>query len=203
LLWSIITVCYVLGQVRLTNKLGDMAKATGAHGSPWVLGGLLLAFYLLVIAVALGLFSWANWGWLTTAGALTYPLYLLHEYIGWTLIKRFQHALPHTVLLLTILAGMLVLSWLVHRLVERPLAPWLKRWLRRAPAMFHRHHTGRTVVPAQQPIPEAQPTSRAQPAPGRRIIRQRSATEEHTVRAGAGRVGRDLTDPTPGARSSE
>jgi peptidoglycan/LPS O-acetylase OafA/YrhL len=195
LLWSIIAACYVLGQLRLGEKLDGMAELTGADGSPWVLGGLLLVFYLLVIAVALGLFSWANWGWLTTAGALTYPLYLLHEVIGWTLIKRFHEVLPHKVLLLTVVGAMLALSWLVHRLIERPLAPRLKRWLKRALTASRRDQAGRPGSPGQPPTPEAQPT------PGRRIIRQRSAIEDQSSPANAGRFTGDLTGRPPSARS--
>ncbi|GII20568.1 acyltransferase family protein [Planosporangium mesophilum] len=178
LLWAVLAGCYLLGHLRLSNKLADMTEATGAHGSPWVVGGLLLTFYLLILGVAFGGFAWANWGWLTTAGALTYPLYLLHEYIGWTLIKRFQQALPHEVLLLAVVTGMLVLSWLVHRFVERPLAPRLKRWLTVVLASLRRE-------PGQAPalVPQAEP------APAPRIVRQRAPVERPT-------------DPAPAERSS-
>jgi peptidoglycan/LPS O-acetylase OafA/YrhL len=202
LLWSILAASYVLGQLRLSSKLADMTAATGAHGSPWVVGGLLLVFYLLVIAVAFGRLSWATWGWLTTAGALTYPLYLLHEHIGWTLIKYLHRALPHQLLLLAVVAGMLALSWLVHRLVERPLAPRLKRWLKQPLVACRRDRVERTGLPGQPPTPDAHLTSDARPTLDRRIIRQGSAVEEQTVQAGAGPSGGNLTDPTPDARSS-
>ncbi|NJC64036.1 acyltransferase [Planosporangium flavigriseum] len=176
-LWSLLTACYLLGQLRLSDKLGDMTEVTGAHGSAWVVSVLLLAFYLLVMAIAFGRSSGADWGWLTTAGALTYPLYLLHEVIGWTLIKRFHRALPHEVLLIAVVAAMLALAWLVHRFVERPLAPRLKRQLKRGLAVLHR----------EQP----------QPAPDRRIPRQRLAVEQQTDRFAYG-----VTNPPRDGRCS-
>ncbi|NJC68281.1 acyltransferase family protein [Planosporangium thailandense] len=209
LLWAIVAACYVLGQRQMIDRLDVMADATGAHGSAWVAGGLLLAFYLLIIAVAFGAFSWANWGWLTAAGGLTYPLYLLHEYIGWTLIKRFQQALPRQVLLLAVVTGMLALSWLVHRMIERPLAPRLKRWLKGVLHAFRRDHAERTALPGQPAAPgqataPGQPTAPGQaPLPQRqpaapRIARQRSPI---AARTGAPGVG-CLTAPAPAEHSA-
>ena len=60
--------------------------------------------------------------WLVTAGALTYPLYLLHQQIGETLIRSLDHRVPSWVLLVGVFAFMLVLSWLVQHYAERPLA---------------------------------------------------------------------------------
>ena len=83
-----------------------------------------------VVAVWLATTTWARRvgsSWLTTAGALTYPLYLLHEWWGWWLIDRLDPALPkYAVLLVTTLVCCLA-AWLIHRLVERPLSPVLRR----------------------------------------------------------------------------
>jgi peptidoglycan/LPS O-acetylase OafA/YrhL len=46
-------------------------------------------------------------------------IYFLHSHFG----------LPPVALLTLVLVGMAVLAWLVHRLIERPLAPRLKRAL--------------------------------------------------------------------------
>lgn len=50
---------------------------------------------LLVTAFAMWAFSctrlqYVRWGWLTTAGALTYPLYLVHERLGWYVIETLR-----------------------------------------------------------------------------------------------------------------
>ena len=67
--------------------------------------------------------------WLTTAGLLTYPLYLLHEYWGWWIIDMLHDTLPRYVVLAISMAVALALAWAVHLLVEKPLAPRLKRGL--------------------------------------------------------------------------
>jgi peptidoglycan/LPS O-acetylase OafA/YrhL len=67
--------------------------------------------------------------WFAVAGTLTYPLYLVHCYNGLTLIRLLDRDVNRWVLL----AGMLLLmgaaACLVHRFVEVPLAPRLKRAL--------------------------------------------------------------------------
>ena len=70
----------------------------------------------------------ANWRWLTVAGALTYPFYLVHEHLGWVAIKVYHRDLgipSYGTFLLTV-ATMLLLAWLLNRYVEERLAPKLR-----------------------------------------------------------------------------
>jgi peptidoglycan/LPS O-acetylase OafA/YrhL len=127
LLWAIVAAAFVLGNVRLTGELGQMQQNTGHAGSWSVLTLVLASYFAVVGAVALGWLSWARWRWLTVAGALTYPLYLLHEVIGWTLIGRLHGYVPKWVLLFGVIGAMLGLSWLVHRFVERPVGRRIRK----------------------------------------------------------------------------
>lgn len=71
-------------------------------------------------------------GWLTTAGLLTYPVYLLHEYWGWWFIDVLNDSLPRYVVLAIAMVAVIAMAWAVHRFVERPHAPRLKRGLNQA-----------------------------------------------------------------------
>ncbi|GAB7035752.1 acyltransferase [Streptomyces sp. NPDC021749] len=126
LLWAIVTVEFLLAQHyvkgRVVMNLGD--KAATAHDWPARIG-VVMAFLLMAV-IALGLFDGVRWRWLSRAGSLTYPLYLLHMYIGFTLIALLRHRLPAPVLLLSIIALMLVLSYAVNRWVERHVGVWLR-----------------------------------------------------------------------------
>jgi peptidoglycan/LPS O-acetylase OafA/YrhL len=108
------------------------AAGLEAHfGQPFsgaVVAGIVLGFYGLFLLVALGRTQWLNLPWLATLGALTYPLYLLHQRIGYVIFQHFADANRFVVLSATI-ALMLALAYLVHRLVERPLAPRMKQAL--------------------------------------------------------------------------
>ncbi|MEU0154681.1 acyltransferase family protein [Micromonospora fulviviridis] len=87
---------------------------------------LVTLFFLILAAVATHRLT-VGWRWLTTAGALTYPLYLLHEYIGWVMIYHLHQVLPDWVTGLVVVLFFLVVSWLVHRFVEKPVSRWMRR----------------------------------------------------------------------------
>jgi peptidoglycan/LPS O-acetylase OafA/YrhL len=96
--------------------------------------GIILAVtvgFVAVGAVALGLLNRVNWPWLATAGALTYPFYLVHEHLGWPVVQVLHQGLgiPSSLTLTLTVALMLLLAWLLHHWVERPLGPLLRRSL--------------------------------------------------------------------------
>ena len=75
----------------------------------------------------MGWTSGIRWRWLTTAGLLTYPFYLTHESIGWIVIHYTRGLAPHWLILTAVLLLMLATAWLLHRLLERPIAGYLRR----------------------------------------------------------------------------
>ncbi|MFB7664195.1 acyltransferase family protein [Kitasatospora sp. NPDC056138] len=131
-LWMMVGFCFLASQHYLLLAHAQAEKHMGRHIPTWPTVVLLAVFFLAVAAVALGWLNRIQWRWLTTAGALTYPVYLLHEYIGWNIIRRFQNRVPHGLLLVGLVTAMLVGAWLVHRLVERPLSRFLRDVLTKA-----------------------------------------------------------------------
>ena len=69
--------------------------------------------------------------WFAVAGALTYPLYLVHAYNGFVLFNRLGGVLNRWVLLVVMVTGMGCAAYAINRLVEVRLAPRLKRALER------------------------------------------------------------------------
>jgi peptidoglycan/LPS O-acetylase OafA/YrhL len=129
LLWAMLVFSWLIAQDQIRGVIGGYAWGTGHRLSWWVVVTLTTLAFAVVTAAALGAFNWMQWKWLTVAGALTYPLYLLHQQIGWELITRVRRHLAPYPTLAVVLAVMLLAAWLVHRFVERPLAPLMKRKL--------------------------------------------------------------------------
>ncbi|MFE9422173.1 acyltransferase family protein [Kitasatospora sp. NPDC006697] len=128
-LWGIIGFCWLMAQDKMRGVIYGYEYGTEHHLSWYLTMAYVTVAYLLVIGAALGWFNWIRWRWLTTAGALTYPLYLLHQEVGFQIITRLRPKMaPYPTFFLT-LGIMLVAAYLVHRLVERPLAPWMKKKL--------------------------------------------------------------------------
>jgi hypothetical protein len=126
-LWVLLAGCWLVSLQRVELRALDLKP--GFAVPVWPAMVLLTLAYGVLLAIALGVTDRLDWRWLGTAGALTYPFYLLHQRIGYSVIRT-AHArtgLPAWVLIAGAVAALLVAAWLVHRLVERPLAPLLKR----------------------------------------------------------------------------
>ena len=90
--------------------------------------------FVVVAAIALGWLNRINWPWLTVAGALTYPFYLVHEHLGWVVVQALHRGagLPSAAAFALTILSMLVLAWLLYRYVEKPLTPRLRGVLDRS-----------------------------------------------------------------------
>ena len=140
--WAIVGASFVLAlpAVMHRNQLESKAGEIVPNGPVIV---LLAVWFLLIVAVALGRLSWVRGRWLVVGGAVTYPLYLLHLDLGGALLYLFQWRVPPP-LLVPVVAGVVILvAWLVHRYVERPLAPRLRHALRRLGARVGLAPSGR------------------------------------------------------------
>jgi peptidoglycan/LPS O-acetylase OafA/YrhL len=130
--WGIVAVSWLVGQHAAVRDLWHPATADAfSYRSAYGIILVVTAGFLAVAAIALGWLGWANWRWLTAAGALTYPFYLVHEHLGWPVIQAFHRGLgipSYGTFLLTV-AVMLVLARLLNRLVEDRFTPRLRRVL--------------------------------------------------------------------------
>jgi peptidoglycan/LPS O-acetylase OafA/YrhL len=99
---------------------------------PWEVTVIITAFYVIMGVVATHRLDRIRWRWLTLAGALTYPLYLIHQDLGFTVFTYLHGDLPAPELAVLTYLGLLGVAWLIHRLVERPVAPILKKRLTEA-----------------------------------------------------------------------
>ncbi|MEK8144608.1 acyltransferase [Streptomyces sp. M10(2022)] len=59
-----------------------------ANRSSTVIILIVTAGFAAVAVIALGALRRFDWPWLTVAGALTYPFYLVHEHLGWVVVGR-------------------------------------------------------------------------------------------------------------------
>lgn len=59
-------------------------------------------------------------------GGLTYPMYLLHQNIGYMLFNRLAALASPVVVIAAVTAAMLVTSWATWRYLERPAQKWTK-----------------------------------------------------------------------------
>lgn len=130
LLWGVIGLNYFLAlHLVRQDTASQMRESDLTQHTDKVVAIAVTCCFVTMALVALHAFDRVRWRWLTVAGALTYPLYLLHQVIGFVIIRELRpHLSPMTIIGVT-LAGMLVLAWLVQRFVEPPMGRWLRHGL--------------------------------------------------------------------------
>ncbi|MFC5804404.1 acyltransferase family protein [Streptomyces formicae] len=128
-LWGLLGASWLVMQGDLVQHADQLRHDKGMDRDPYIALALVTVFYLLVLAVALRKLEWVSWRWLATAGALVYPLYLLHEELGWAMIRTLYGHVGAWATLGITTALLLLLAWLVHRFVERPSQKWLRATL--------------------------------------------------------------------------
>jgi peptidoglycan/LPS O-acetylase OafA/YrhL len=128
----VLTGSFVMGLRQLWHQAAELSRLLHIQLSPLVVGAALALFFLVMLAVSLGYTrSLARTRYLLL-GVLTYPLYLLHQTIGFTLFNRLMPSVSVHVLMWGTIALMLLLALLVHQVelaTARPLRRFVERLL--------------------------------------------------------------------------
>lgn len=130
--WGIVGVSWLIAQHEAVASLWHAPDPRFFSYRPaWGIILVVTFGFVAVGAIALGRLNWANWRWLTVAGALTYPFYLVHEHLGWVVVKVLHQDLgiPSYGTLLLAVLFMLVLARLLNRYVEDLLTPRIRKAL--------------------------------------------------------------------------
>jgi peptidoglycan/LPS O-acetylase OafA/YrhL len=148
------------------NAVGRIDEITAIEHSSPLVWAIVLGFFSIVAAVSLTRLRHVRWRWLTALGALTYPLYLVHELWGRYVIHLLTPALPKDAVLVIAFAATVTLAWAIHRLVERPFAGRMRRNVLRTLQELPLPTAPQAAVPAGAPAdvrPGKCPDTRATP----------------------------------------
>lgn len=110
-----------------TGQFKRMEDITGLSFPSMACWIVVVACFAVVAAATLTRLSRLSWTGLSFAGALTYPLYLIHEYVGWWVIHLIQDALPPGITLLLAVEVCFGVAWAIWKFIEVPLGPLIRR----------------------------------------------------------------------------
>ena len=160
--------------VRTSATVTGLGHITGIEPPRAGVAVALVLCVALVAVVAVVPTPGLDRSWLVAAAALTYPLYLVHQYWGLWVISRLVGRVPAWLAVLAALAVSCVLAWTVHRLVEARYAPSLRRVAERAlvrvrDALLERVNAGPRALRAADRIAVVPGGARATPGRSRDI----------------------------------
>jgi peptidoglycan/LPS O-acetylase OafA/YrhL len=87
-------------------------------------------FFLIMLAISLGWSRRLARPWMAAAGGLTYPLYLLHQNLGYSIFNHYGSERSKYLLFWLVLSTMLALSYVVSVHVEKIITNWLRSLIR-------------------------------------------------------------------------
>ncbi|WP_406313947.1 acyltransferase [Streptosporangium sp. NBC_01639] len=134
ILWCMAGISAGLAVNAALDRVSGRVELVGYAAMPvpgWAVATTVICFYVLMAMVALGWLKWLRWRGLAVLGALTYPLYLFHTTAAVLIVPVLRDALPPWLTALVTLLAAMAFSYLVYRLVERPVQEFVKSRRRR------------------------------------------------------------------------
>lgn len=126
--WAALGLNVVQAAVLTGKKGSEEATTLVGYAIPeqayW---GIVVGIFALIAVLTLTPLSRINLPGLALAGALTYPIYLLHEIWGWWIIDQLSGYLPRPLVLMIAIGAAAVAAYLVYRFVEQTLGRRLGR----------------------------------------------------------------------------
>jgi peptidoglycan/LPS O-acetylase OafA/YrhL len=110
----------------------EMKETLALYNAPYSPRMFFVIFVLIYWVMGIAALHRADVRWagaMVGLGALTYPLYLLHQMIGYQLITFLTPVVSSYGALFVTILLMLALAFVIQRGFERPVVPWVRRGL--------------------------------------------------------------------------
>ncbi len=121
--WSLLTLNVVIAAFFAGVKgPGEVLELVGYVVPAWHYWLIIAGLFAAVALLSLTSLRKVQWKFLATLGALTYPVYLVHQIWGWWMIDHLNPVLGRYVTLFLVIGIVLTTAYLVQRFIERPLA---------------------------------------------------------------------------------
>jgi peptidoglycan/LPS O-acetylase OafA/YrhL len=130
--YVLIVASYILACLNAVDGVPNANTHFNAEFSATTIVFIISCFYLIFLLISAKKTHWINKPHFTFIGALTYPLYLIHQNIGFIIFNHFNSEhFKYLILFLTI-SLVLTLSLLINIYIERKYSTKLKSFLNNA-----------------------------------------------------------------------
>ncbi len=125
--FALLSYCLFLSIHTSIGRINWLQRTFHEEFSSYVIAGAIIGFYLLMTLVALKRMQFINSPGLVRLGMLTYPLYLLHQHIGFIIFNKLHPYVDKYVLVSTVTLCMVGLAYLISYKIEPRLIRWIRR----------------------------------------------------------------------------
>jgi peptidoglycan/LPS O-acetylase OafA/YrhL len=129
-LWLFVGCCWALTTYLEVKDVSPINAWPGVR--EYVVPSVITGIFVIMGLLATHRLSWLRWKRFTALGALTYPLYLLHETVSRPIIQLLAPRLNRWAVLGLAITAALTAAYLLHKLVEKPAQRLLRVHLKRA-----------------------------------------------------------------------
>jgi len=123
---ALVCAAWALSLYHEFQLLPYFSENFGKPLNPAVVAGVMTSFFVVMLALALHrtpMLTSARWAWF---GSVSYPLYLIHQNIGYMLFNEAGSAVDQVVMFWGVVAAAIGAALLVHVAVEKPATVPLK-----------------------------------------------------------------------------
>jgi peptidoglycan/LPS O-acetylase OafA/YrhL len=110
-------------------RIPYLEEAFHADFSVVVILGIITFFYIIFFMFSMGWLVSINRKCMLFWGALTYPLYLIHENIGFMLFNTFADVVNKYLLLVIVILVVIISSFIIHKYLEKSISRQLRKAL--------------------------------------------------------------------------
>jgi len=124
---------YVVGNLYLSERVSFLSSLLGTDFNQLVIFIIVLVIYLVFFVISKKSIKEKNSlnSIFIIMGGVTYPLYLIHQNIGFMIFNTFYEHINKYILLIFVIGLMLVMSYFIYAVLEKKIAKYLYHFLSR------------------------------------------------------------------------
>lgn len=124
-----IIICHLLSLKYALIKSLEQVEYYDVVFSEWTIAIIITFFYTFMLLLSLEKLNFLNKKGFLFLGVLTYPLYLIHQFIGYIIFNNMNAIINKWVLLVLVIILMLFGSFIINKFFEKPLGKYIRKSL--------------------------------------------------------------------------
>lgn len=122
----LLTISFFVSLYHATSRIKGFELHFNTTLSPFIISFIIMVFYLLMLLVSCNKLKRINSSKLTKLGMLTYPLYLIHQNIGFIIFNNLENSVNKYLLVISTIILMLFISFILSDVYELKVSSYLK-----------------------------------------------------------------------------